>query len=78
MENEFQIKGLWFDESKIYIETQKGEIKSHPLEWFPRLWNATTKQRSTFELSPFGIHWPELDEDLSFEGFFNYSKELVR
>ena len=31
MENEFQIKCLWFDESKIYIETQKGEIKRHPL-----------------------------------------------
>ncbi|HWV29876.1 MAG TPA: DUF2442 domain-containing protein [Dyadobacter sp.] len=31
-------------------------------------------ERERFELSPFGIHWPELDDDLSFEGFFTYSK----
>ena len=45
-----------------------------PLSWFPRLQNATIEQRENYELSPFGIHWEELDEDLSFEGFFKFNK----
>jgi len=40
----------------------------------PRLSNASPAEREQFELSAFGIHWPSLDEDLSFEGFFTYSK----
>lgn len=35
-----------------------------------RLANATQKQREAFTLSYSGIHWPEIDEDLSFEGMF--------
>lgn len=40
------------------------------LDAFPRLRNATDEQRRQFTLSPFGIHWESLDEDLSYEGFF--------
>jgi hypothetical protein len=36
---------------------------------------ATPQQREKYELSPFGIHWEALDEDLSFEGFFAFQKE---
>jgi hypothetical protein len=50
-----------------------GEERSMPLEWFPRLYTSQA-EREQFELSPFGIHWPGLDEDLSFEGFCTYSK----
>lgn len=38
-----------------------------PLEWFPRLYNASQAESEQFELSPFEIHWAALDEDLSFE-----------
>ncbi len=48
-----------------------------PLKWFPRLENASEQQRESFELSPFGIHWEEIDEYLSFEGFFTFRKEEV-
>jgi len=78
MENEITVKRVWLDATHIYMETKQGDTKSHPLEWFPRLFNASPKQRDNFELSPFGIHWPELDEDLSYEGFYHYSKELVK
>ncbi|MGG7666845.1 DUF2442 domain-containing protein [Dyadobacter sp. BHUBP1] len=46
--------------------------RSQPLKWFPRLFNASLAERQKFELSAFGIHWPKLDEDLGFEGFFTY------
>lgn len=77
MENDIMIKRVWLNETHIFIESKNGEQKSHPLEWFPRLLNASPAARNAFELSPFGIHWPELDEDLSFEGFYNYSKETI-
>jgi hypothetical protein len=35
-----------------------------PLEWYPRLRDASVSARSNFELMPMGIHWPELDADL--------------
>lgn len=65
-----KIKTIKFSTTHIYIETDMGEKGNHPLAWFPRLKNATTDQLNRFTLSPFGIHWEELDEDLSFEGFF--------
>ena len=39
-----------------------------PLAWFTRLVNATSEQLAAFELSPRGIHWDDLDEDISIEG----------
>jgi hypothetical protein len=39
-----------------------------PLDWHPRLMDATAKQRANVEIMPIGIHWPDLDEDLSIAG----------
>jgi Protein of unknown function (DUF2442) len=39
-----------------------------PLWWYPPLLAASAEQRNALELSPYGIHWPDLDEDLSVEG----------
>jgi hypothetical protein len=71
---EVKVVKVWFDNGRIYIKTALGEEKSHPLSWFPKLQNATQAVLENFTLSPFGIHWEQLDEDLSFEGFFHYSK----
>jgi len=47
------------------------------LFWFPKLENGNSMQLDNFESSPFGIHWSELDEDLSFEGFFQKEGTVV-
>ena len=39
-----------------------------PLAWFPRLMRATPEQRANVELSPRGLHWQALDEDISVAG----------
>jgi hypothetical protein len=39
-----------------------------PLDWYPRLKAATQQQRANYEIMPLGIHWPDLDEDLSIAG----------
>jgi len=47
-----------------------GRTITVPLIWYPRLFNATPEQRATWEIcgGGYGLHWPELDEDLSTEG----------
>jgi hypothetical protein len=70
-----QIDKIWFENESIFIQATSGEKRSHPLNWFPKLLNASDQERLNYKLSPFGIHWENLDEDLSFEGFFSYSKQ---
>jgi len=58
------------DEDTLTARLADGRTISVPLVWYPRLLHATPKQREKWELcgGGFGIHWPELDEDLSSEG----------
>jgi hypothetical protein len=63
------VKRLWFDNERIYIETVEGEIQSQPMRYFPRLRKATDKQRSRWTQSRSGLHWKDMDEDISFESF---------
>lgn len=63
-------KRVWFDEANIWLELTDGRQLSVPLAYFPRLLHATGKQLQQYELSGggTGIHWDELDEDISVEG----------
>ncbi len=51
-----------------------------PVAENPRLANGTAAQLNHVEFSPFGIHWPDLDEDLSFEGLLrgNYGQYAAK
>jgi hypothetical protein len=54
--------------TEIVIEMSSGETIRFPIESSPRLKSATLEELSEIELSPFGLHWPRLDEDLSIRG----------
>jgi transcriptional regulator with XRE-family HTH domain len=69
-------KKIWFDKERIYLETDEGKTGNLLLKDFPLLYNATEEQRNNYSLSPFGIHWEELDEDLSYEGFFLQEEKI--
>jgi len=58
-----------FAENKMTIILEDGRELSIPLEWFPLLRNATTKQLENYRLigNGEGIHWEDLDEDISVE-----------
>ena len=73
----FTARHVWFDDTRVYVELKDGRIVGSPLAWFPRLQHATPEQRSHFELvgGGYGIHWNELDEDLTAEGFLTYSRK---
>lgn len=57
-----------FSDGHIVITLGSGNEIRFPVAHNPRLANGTDAQLNHVEISPFGIHWPELDEDLSFEG----------
>ena len=59
-----------FTENDLVIELIDGRTVTVPLVWFPNLSNATPQQLNNFELlgDGEGIHWPDIDEDLSVSG----------
>ena len=70
-----EVAKIWFDEDAVWIETSDGKTACELFEDYSRLRNATKEQRENIEHDCFGIHWPDLDEDLSFEGFFRDKKK---
>lgn len=65
-----RIAGVACTEDSLGVDLVDGRTVSVPLAWYPRLLRATPMQRANFQLSGagYGIHWPDLDEDLSIEG----------
>lgn len=57
-----------FDDDSMWVELADGRVIAVPLAWFPRLLHATPEQRAACELSAHGLHWDELDEDVSVAG----------
>jgi len=68
---EARISTVRFDDDYLHCELADGRIISVPMIWYPRLWNAEPEYRNIYNLTGdgYGIHWPELDEDLSVKGF---------
>ncbi len=63
-------KALRFDANTMWVELTDGRTLGIPLAWFPRLLHATPEQRQHYEISGggMGLHWEELDEDISVVG----------
>jgi hypothetical protein len=57
-----------FDEDSFWVDLDDGHTLGIPLAWFPRLLHGTPAQRDAVELSRMGLHWEELDEDISITG----------
>ena len=58
------------DEDRLVVDLMDGRTIAVPLAWYPRLFDASPEQRANWELAGggYGIHWPDIDEDLSTEG----------
>lgn len=65
-----RVRDVRFTREMLVVDLFDGRTISVPLLWFPRLLRATRASRARWELcgGGFGIHWPDLDEDLSVEG----------
>ncbi|WOE74895.1 DUF2442 domain-containing protein [Alterisphingorhabdus coralli] len=57
-------------DDSLIVDLMDGRTISVPLAWYPRLHSATPEQRDNWEIAGggYGIHWPDIDEDLSTEG----------
>lgn len=64
------IDKVWITETAVYIRTVDGREACENFMDYPRLKYATQSQRENYTVDSFGIHWEDIDEDLSFEGFF--------
>ncbi len=62
------VEAIRFDDDSLWVELNDGRTLGVPLEWFPRLLNATAQQRAQVEISYGGLHWDALDEDISIAG----------
>lgn len=63
------IKKIWFDGEWLYGQSDDGKVYRQSLLWYSRLLKASEQERTKYKISTIGIHWPELDEDVSFESF---------
>lgn len=64
-----KISKFWFENDRIYVQTDDGRTLWQSLLYYRRLREATDEQRADYELDDEGIHWEALDEDVSFESF---------
>ena len=64
------IRDVTFDDDRISVEFDDGRAVALPLAWYPRLFNGSSEQRKNWEFigRGEGLHWPDLDEDLSADG----------
>ena len=71
------VKRVWFEDDKIFVELNDSRIIGTPISWYPNLSKSTPEQLAQYELWNNGqwIHWEELDEDLSAEGFLVFRKQ---
>ena len=67
-----------FDDNTMWVDLTDGRALGVPLAWFPRLMNATPAQRGQVELSRTGLHWEELDEDISIAGLIAGRGDMTR
>ena len=64
-----KIVKFWFDADYIYGKDEQGHEYRQSLLWYPKLRNASAEEREQFSIGMGGIHWRNLDEDISFESF---------
>lgn len=71
---------VWFDDTCLWVLLQDGRQLSVPLSYFPRLLKGSPVQRQRYELSGggLGIHWEELDEDVSVSGLLAGVPDLTK
>ena len=68
MSSSVRATNVRFDQDSLWVDLSDGRTLGVPLAWFPKLLHASTKQREQVAISTRGLHWEELDEDISIEG----------
>jgi hypothetical protein len=67
-EDAVAVKDVACQQDHLIVTLSGGQQIRTPLWYYPRLLNATPEQRNHYQIMPLGIHWPDVDEDLSVNG----------
>jgi hypothetical protein len=67
-----------FDEHTMWVDLTDGRTLGVPLAWFPRLLHASPDARTRVEISRVGLHWEDLDEDISIAGLLAGRSDMTR
>lgn len=70
-------QSIAFNDDSMQVQLSDGRVLGVPLAWFPRLLHATPAQRARYTHSTRGLHWEELDEDISVEGLLAGTGDLT-
>lgn len=62
------VRSVRFDAASMVVDLADGRTLGVPLAWFPRLLAATPEERERVRISRKGLHWDDLDEDVSIAG----------
>lgn len=65
---DLRARSVEFTTTELVVTLVDGRRIATPLSWYPRLQKASASVRSNYEIMPMGIHWPDIDEDLSIAG----------
>lgn len=68
----------WCDDQNLWVGLSDGRRLGVPLTWFPRLMRATKAQRDRVTISTRGLHWEDLDEDISIDGLLKGNGDQTR
>jgi len=63
-----RVQNALYQDGQVVVALRSGVEVRFPVSGNPRLCNGTPEQLNHIEISPFGLHWPDLDEDLSIRG----------
>jgi hypothetical protein len=70
MAPDIRVRGVHVNDECLTVDLMDGRSIAVPIAWYPRLLSATSEQRQNWQTASggYGIHWPDIDEDLSTEG----------
>ncbi len=73
-----QVRDVRFTDDAISVDLFDGRTITVPLAWYPRLLHATPEQRANWQIAGagYGIHWPDIDEDLSTQGLLQGARYM--
>lgn len=66
-----------FDQDAMWVSLEDGRILGVPLAWFPKLLAASDAERAGVQITPFGLHWDALDEDISVPALLSTSDRVA-
>ena len=65
-----RVTGVSVTDDTLSVDLEDGRTVSVPIGWYPRLAYGTANERANVQIAGagFGLHWPDLDEDIGIEG----------